>query len=428
MARIARDAKLETREARKGLSKQKEPYWRSVHQGAHIGYYKGDKSSSWVARYRHEGDKGGYRKKTIGKADDFQDADGVNILSYREAQLQAQEWFKQQGLVAEGHLPTGKYTVQDAINDYGRWYRAHRKSWDKTLNQINAHIIPEFGKKEVSKVTTRQFQDWHHKLAETPPRRRTSKFDNKPNVGTLDNDEARRKRKSTANRILTILKAALNKAYNDGKVASDDAWRRVKPFRGVDSPKIRYLNKDEVKRLVNATEPQFRPMVQAALYTGCRYGELTSLKISDYSWDSKTLYIHESKSGKPRNVVLTDEAQMFFEHEVLPGKGSEDLMFARDDGEQWGRAHQTRRLQDASKNASISPEISFHILRHTHASQLAMNGVSMAVIAQQLGHSDTRTCEKHYAHLSPSYVAQTIRQHFPELGINQSNNIRKISG
>mgnify|MGYP001279153516 CR=1 FL=1 len=66
MARIARDSKLETREARKRLSTQKEPYWRLIHQGAYIGYYKGDKSSSWVARYRHEGNKGGYQKKTLG--------------------------------------------------------------------------------------------------------------------------------------------------------------------------------------------------------------------------------------------------------------------------------------------------------------------------------------------------------------------------
>jgi integrase len=45
-----------------------------------------------------------------------------------------------------------------------------------------------------------------------------------------------------------------------------------------------------------------------------------------------------------------------------------------------------------------------------------MKGVSMAVIAKQLGHADTRMTEKHYAHLAPSYVAQTIRENFPVLG------------
>jgi hypothetical protein len=53
---------------------------------------------------------------------------------------------------------------------------------------------------------------------------------------------------------------------------------------------------------------------------------------------------------------------------------------------------------------------------HTHASILAMQGVPMAVIARQLGHSDTRMTERHYAHLAPNCVADTIRASFPRLG------------
>jgi hypothetical protein len=44
-----------------------------------------------------------------------------------------------------------------------------------------------------------------------------------------------------------------------------------------------------------------------------------------------------------------------------------------------------------------------------------MRGVPMAVIARQLGHADTRMTEKHYAHLAPNYVTDTIRQGFPRL-------------
>jgi integrase-like protein len=62
--------------------------------------------------------------------------------------------------------------------------------------------------------------------------------------------------------------------------------------------------------------------------------------------------------------------------------------------------------------------VNFHILRHTHGSHLAMSGVPMGVIAAQLGHADTRMTEKHYAHLAPSYVAQTIRANFPRLGLS----------
>lgn len=74
-------------------------------------------------------------------------------------------------------------------------------------------------------------------------------------------------------------------------------------------------------------------------------------------------------------------------------------------------------MLDACKRAKITPAISFHILRHTYGATLVMRGVPMAVIAEQLGHADTRMTEKHYAHLAPSYVATTIRAHFPILGL-----------
>jgi integrase len=52
-----------------------------------------------------------------------------------------------------------------------------------------------------------------------------------------------------------------------------------------------------------------------------------------------------------------------------------------------------------------------------------MRGVPLGVIAAQLGHRDTRMTEKHYAHLAPSYVADTVRAHFPKLGIGETLNV-----
>ena len=49
--------------------------------------------------------------------------------------------------------------------------------------------------------------------------------------------------------------------------------------------------------------------------------------------------------------------------------------------------------------------------------------VPMGVIAAQLGHADTRMTEKHYAHLAPSYVAQTIRANFPKLDLSGETEI-----
>ena len=52
----------------------------------------------------------------------------------------------------------------------------------------------------------------------------------------------------------------------------------------------------------------------------------------------------------------------------------------------------------------------------------------MAVIAKQFGHVDSRMTEKHYAHISKSYAADTIRANFPDLGISPKSNVRSIAG
>jgi integrase len=157
-------------------------------------------------------------------------------------------------------------------------------------------------------------------------------------------------------------------------------------------------------------------MVQAALLTGCRYSELARLKCG-FNRDSGTLAIRLSK-GKIRHVVLTDEAKACFA-DWTNDRGPSENVFLRTDGNVWGPSHQKRPLDEASERAGISPAVNFHILRHTHGSHLAMSGVPMGVIAVQLGHADTRMTEKHYAHLAPSYVAQTIRANFPVLGLSE---------
>jgi site-specific recombinase XerD len=122
---------------------------------------------------------------------------------------------------------------------------------------------------------------------------------------------------------------------------------------------------------------------------------------------------------------LSDEAQGFFENTVLNKKSSKDLMFVRADGTKWGKSHQSRRLKDASQNAKIGRFISFHILRHTHASQLAMNGTPMVVIAKQLGNS-VKICEKHYTHISQEYHSGIVRERLPNFGIVGNTNVVKI--
>jgi integrase len=284
-------------------------------------------------------------------------------------------------------------------------------------------VLPKLGHRVVEQLTSDQINRWRHELAASGKRVRTKKHADKPLRRPLPaSDEERRKRRATANRVLTMLKAALNRAYRAGRVASDDAWRKVKAFKQTDLAVVHYLTGDETRRLVNACGEDFRLLVQAALLTGCRYAELVNLTCADFNSENDTLTLRQTKGGRPRHVVLTDEGRLLFTHWTA-GRAASDRIFLRSDGNRWGASHQQRRLAEAAERAKISPAPTFHILRHTHASLLAMRGVPMGVIAAQLGHRDTRMTEKHYAHLAPSYVADTIRAHFPKLGLAETLNV-----
>ncbi len=416
MARSVRASNLETRTARIKLKKRKKPYWKLIDRDCYVGYYRGAKTGTWIAR-RHLGESK-YVEQKIGITDDIQDADGKNILDFFQAQNLVRKWFIQslQSADSKNNAPC---TISEISTEYLEWFKDNRKSYTNTKQIIDRDILPSFGSKEIQRITTKEIKTWHHKLANTP---RRTKGSNGQATNFSSNTGEPRQRKSTANRLLTVLKAILNYAFNEGYVDTDIAWRRVKPFKNVDAPKIRYLNNNECTRLINTCEDDFRQLVKGALLTGARYGELCNATVDDFNVDTGTLYISDSKNGKARHIALNHEGIEFF-HQQTSGKANNELVFLRADSTAWLKSHQTRRLKDACVAASIAPAIGFHILRHTYASMLAMQGTSLQVIAKQLGHSDTRTCEKHYAHLCPSYVADMVRQNLPEFGVNQNNKV-----
>ena len=417
MARTIRNGKLDTRSARTRLTLRREPYWTVVSEGCALGYRRGAKGGTWIGRFRDETGRQHY--EALGAADDARDPDGLSVFSFAQAQEKSRAFFtrKAREIAGDAAPSQGPYRITDALDDYFKSYAKRGKGVSAALSATNLHIRPALGAVPVAKLTTRRLRDWHHAIADKPrqARGKHGELPKDAKQGRAGRD-AIRKRRATANRVLTVLKAALNHAWREGVVPSDDAWRRVSPFKGVDAPVIRYLAEDEQRRLVNACSADFREIVRAALLTGCRYGELIALRAADYNADAGTITVNESKAGKVRHVVLTDEGCTLF-NALTTGRKRDMRIFLRSDGKPWGASHQQRPLAEACARARISPAVSFHILRHSHGSTLAMRGVPMGVIAAQLGHSDTRMTEKHYAHLAPSYVADTIRANFPNLGL-----------
>ena len=307
MGRTVRDTNLETLTARRKLTPRRKPYWRVLETGLHLGYRRTKEGGgSWVAR-RFAGDHK-YLETKLGVADDLQDADGVTLQSFSQAQAGARKWWKAAQRADRGlATDTGPYLVAEALRDYLE-AREHggSKGVKGDRQTAQARIIPQLGSIEVEKLTTVKIRAWLDGLAKSDLMVRKKMADPRQASRTFDpNDtEAVRARRSTANRILTVLKAGLNHAFTHDRASSDHAWRKVKPFREADAAIVRYLTAPEWQRLINACPQDFRHLVRGALLSGCRYGELTRMVAADFDRDAGTITVRtlEGGQGAPRRL------------------------------------------------------------------------------------------------------------------------------
>jgi integrase len=421
MARTARNAKLENRTARLKLSRHK---WHqaTLEPGLALRYRRTAQGYGvWYARIVDG--RGNASEPRIGTADDYADADGNGIFDWKQAQAEARR------LAERG--PTPSYTVASAIDDYLAWFKEHRKSVEATEATIKAHIRPALGDRTVASLTSDDLKAWRDRLARQRARKRTRKGKEQAHKREAEaptdeqREEAKRARRATANRILAVLKAILNKAFEDKRVKDDSEWRRVKPFRQVDVPRIRFLTEDEAVRLANGCSNEFRPLFRAALLTGARYGELARMTVGSFNPTKAQVYIAPSKSGKARHVPLNASGAALFKA-LTTGRQPTAPMFARSDGEPWGKNHQQRPLFEACKRAKITPPLRFHEARHSYASALAQAGADLLTISKLLGHADTRITARHYAHLCDKTLANAVNALLPEFGAVEQTNVAAI--
>lgn len=447
MVRKVRNGNLDSRTARLRLPLRKAPYRCRLAPRKTLGYYRSGKGSgSWFAMLYDPDAKQPDQRYLLGIADDFTEADGTACLTFEQAQAKAFAWFEQckhLALVEVGEeVPLGvPYTVKQAVEDYLKdGERRGMKSVSRTRQSAAAHILPSLGALEVAKLTRARIETWHARLAASPKRLRTRTGAESQNQASPPvTEDERRARKDTANRVLTILKAALNHALDRNRVpATHTPWRDARMFRGTTKARVRFLTVQEQRSLVQACVPEFQRLVQAALFTGARYGELVRLQVRDVDLANGTVFVAESKSGKPRHIVLTTEAQAWF-GSLVRNKEPQALLFQRDGIErrkrhdhanEWQHGDANRLMRTACLEASLEA-LTFHELRHTYASGLVNAGIPLAYIAAQLGHADTRMVEKHYGHLAPSAMAQAIRAGAPTLGIGEAHpplNIVALAG
>lgn len=414
------------------------PYWHTFMLSRHVGIYRpNDRVCTWTARYLTKDKQ--YRQRRLGPA---LDTGKGKPLGLHEAVELAFGWFASPEIERLGNeavavaktsaincCPIGStYTVGHALKDYTEWTSISRSPGGhyNNLVLINYHLIPNFASVPLEDFKAGHLADIAQQVLETPPRSGFEPYSHRrQSILELSADELRR-RKRTFNSLVTILRMAFRHAWENGHIHSERPWRCLRRVAVNHSPRTIFLDREECRRLIAASTPALGKLVQAAIYTGCRVGELGALRVEDVAYQIYGIRIEAFKRSPARYVFLPDEGMAFFLANC-EGKAPRDHVFLSDMGKRWNKQH-TGLFRRAVSKARLPSEFVFHGLRHTYASDLVRQGVPLDIVAKQLGHANTITVSNTYGHLAEHYRESQIRTRFTPLDpLQQAEATRRSS-
>lgn len=364
---------------RRTLSVRREPYWEKLQSRGYLGYRRTSDGGTWIARWRDELGKQHYRALNLGILDPKE--------SYDVASKAARTYFKE----CEAGAVT-RHTVIEAADRYvaNRKMEKGEATATDAKGRIDRCIRPSLGKLPLDRLKKVDIEDWRNRL-----------------VPADGDEEDRRRAKDSANRNLSCLKALLNLAHGDGLVASDAAWATVKPFEKVGQSRLVFLNAEQRTRLLEHCDGAFRDLVEAALQTGARYGELRSLLVADFDRTQRTLSIRKGKTG-PRTVPLSKAAVALFAR-LTKLKLPTAYLLTRPDGQPWQHSDQDELMRDVVKKSRMPHGTVFYTLRHSFISAALKGGLSIHMTAKICGTS-VRMIEGHYGKFTIQDAASKLNQ------------------
>lgn len=215
---------------------------------------------------------------------------------------------------------------------------------------------------------------------------------------------------STVNRYMTALGNVFTVAMNEWEWVQENPLRKISKLpepRG----RVRFLSDEERERLLEAcqtsTNPQLHILVVLALSTGARHGELINLRWSEVDLQRRVITLHDTKNKERRLLPLLHYALELMEAHNKVRNIVSDLVFPSPSEPK--KPWDSRSAWEAALKRADIQDFRFHDLRHSCASYLAMNGASLAEIAEVLGHK-TLQMVKRYAHLSEAHTAKVVQR------------------
>lgn len=343
------------------LKPRREPYWAApIARGKFIGLRKIDaETGTWIARMRDEAGRQQY--KSLGYV--------TAAFDFDQAKAAAEQWFK----TREAGVTSDVVTVADACRQYVEDRKREKgaaTAHDAEMRFRRTVYSTPFGDRLLSKLRTPHIKTWRDGLGLSP---------------------------ASSNRTLTALKAALNLAVTNRQVAAgaEIEWRSVKPLAGAGKRRGLYLDRPQRRALLNAATGAARDLLEAAMLTGARPGELVNATRGQF--DARTGSMTFTGKTGSRTVPLSPAAAAVFKR-AAASKLPTAQLFTRDDGKPWGHSDWDKLVREAAEKAGLPAGVCLYTLRHSFITTAIQEGMNTLEVARLVGTS-VMMIEKHYGHL-----------------------------
>lgn len=356
---------------RNKLEPRREPYWGApVERGLFVGFRRLEHGGNWVARYRN--DEGRQVYQSLGPVGTEND--------YDEAKRAARRWRRQ---VDAGVQTARVLTVGDVCDDYAKALEAEgRERSAIDARKVFARIIhgDPIGKVRADKLTQRQLEGWLERLE----------------AGEMSGRKKGVPGRSTINRYLASVKAALNRAVSRREIPHDRAieWASIKPYKNADGRRDIYLDREQRRALLEAADGDVRDLLTCVALTGCRPGDPAAMLRKDY--DKRTGSVTFRTKTGARTIPVSPAAKDLFDR-MAKSKLPNAHLFTNA-GEPWVPLAWAPLVKAAAAAAELPTETVAYTLRHSWITDAIMGGMDLLTVARLTGTS-LAMIQSHYGHL-----------------------------
>jgi len=263
-------------------------------------------------------------------------------------------------------------TLGDLFETYMEHYaKHHTKTWKET-NACFERYLSKWRRRPVKDITRSEVQLLVNRLGQ--------------DVGH-----------TTANRVMELVRAIINKGRLWKLITIDNPATGISKFKL--KPRKRFVQGDELPRLIEAIQQEhnedIRDFVLISLSTGARKMNVLSMRWEHVDLPNAVWKIPDTKNDEPQEILLTQE-----ELEILRRRFTERTSF------EWvfpgtgrkGHLHDPKKGWERILRRAGITDLHLHDLRRTLGSYMAMTGASLSVIGNTLNHKDVTTTRKVYAH------------------------------